>query len=621
MSAIWDGNCAYLFGGYDGYSYFDHILRYDPVQDQLTTMNATLPMGIKWMSAVWTGTYAYIFGGRTASEVSNQIVRYDPIADSATVVSATSPENVMATSAVWTGSYAYIFGGRTMENVDSSSIFKYDPVLDSCSLVGESLPSPRAETCAIWAGQSGFIFGGSHPPQIFDEIVRFAPEDTGLIGYWKFDEGSGNVAYDSSGNNNDGVIVNATYSNDAPCLESNFSLEFSGTLAPSVSAYSYVTIPDSPSLRPNLGLTVEAWIKAFNVQGRHILAKEYGAGTDDSYALWYDWDSYLRFGIKTQASSVGVPIPSMDQWHHIAGVCDGSYLRLYVDGNEVVSGQFSIQLLYDSNPVLIGADDNNGDDIPDEVWNGLIDEVKIYDYARTPEEIWNDYSGCITLLSASISPLSASISVGSSVTFASTVSGGPPPYSYQWYLNNNPISGATLNTWAFTPATAGNYAVHLNVTDNLGNIAKSNEASVAVAAQLVASISPMSASVLVGQPVAFASTVSGGYAPYSYQWYLNGNPVSGATSNTWTFTPTAIGTYNLYLKVTDSYGNATQSEAAHILVATPTPVGGYSFPVGRSAKANPLTLYLAFMLISTIVFTTIKRRATRRTESSPKSFS
>jgi len=40
----------------------------------------------------------------------------------------------------------------------------------------------------------------------------------------------------------------------------------------------------------------------------------------------------------------------------------------------------------------------------------------------------------------------------------------------------------------------------------------------------------MSASIVVGQSVAFTSTVSGGYPPYNYQWYLNDVAVSGATS-------------------------------------------------------------------------------------------
>jgi hypothetical protein len=87
---------------------------------------------------------------------------------------------------------------------------------------------------------------------------------------------------------------------------------------------------------------------------------------------------------------------------------------------------------------------------------------------------------------------------------------------------------------------------------------------------LSVSISPLSASILVGQSVTFTSTVSGGYTPYNYQWYLNGNPVSGATSNTWTFTPTASGIYNVHLKVTDAKANTAQSETACITVATVT---------------------------------------------------
>lgn len=42
----------------------------------------------------------------------------------------------------------------------------------------------------------------------------YEPSTTGLVGFWKFDEGSGTTAIDSSGNGNNGVITNATYSNN-----------------------------------------------------------------------------------------------------------------------------------------------------------------------------------------------------------------------------------------------------------------------------------------------------------------------------------------------------------------------------------------------------------------------
>lgn len=129
------------------------------------------------------------------------------------------------------------------------------------------------------------------------------------------------------------------------------------------------------------------------------------------------------------------------------------------------------------------------------------------------------------------------------------------------------------------------------------------------------SISPFSASINVGQSLTFTSTVTGGTAPYSYQWYLNGNPVSGATSSSWTFSPAASGIYYVCLKVIDAKGKTTQSETARITVAT-IPVGGYSFPIEGYTTAKPLTHYLALIAILTVSFTAIKLHTKRRTKHS-----
>lgn len=118
---------------------------------------------------------------------------------------------------------------------------------------------------------------------------------------------------------------------------------------------------------------------------------------------------------------------------------------------------------------------------------------------------------------------------------------------------------------------------------------------------LSASISPLSASVCVGQSVTFTSTASGGYPPYNYQWYLNGNPVAGATSNTWAFTSTTSGIYYVYLKVTDAKANTAQSETARTTVVT-VPVGGYSIPIERPATAQPVLLNIALIATLTVIF-------------------
>lgn len=81
--------------------------------------------------------------------------------------------------------------------------------------------------------------------------------------------------------------------------------------------------------------------------------------------------------------------------------------------------------------------------------------------------------------SVTISPTSAYITMDESVTFTSTVSGGTPPYIYQWYLN------CGLAEWdgsiaVFTPAQDGYYIIYLEVTDALNITVRSNNATVVV---------------------------------------------------------------------------------------------------------------------------------------------
>ncbi len=173
-------------------------------------------------------------------------------------------------------------------------------------------------------------------------------------------------------------------------------------------------------------------------------------------------------------------------------------------------------------------------------------------------------------LSVSISPTSKVIDLGQYVTFTSSVSGGTSPYSYQWYLDGSAVAGADSSSWVFTPTSADYYLVHLNVTDNLGEEAKSNIAEVTVNPELSVSIQPASTVITLGQSVDFTSTVSGGTPPYTYQWYVNDTEVSGANSSSWTFTPTSTGYYLVSLKVADDTSAAALSDEAEVTVVLPT---------------------------------------------------
>ena len=210
-----------------------------------------------------------------------------------------------------------------------------------------------------------------------------------------------------------------------------------------------------------------------------------------------------------------------------------------------------------------------------------------------------------------ISPMAATIWLGQSVDFTSTVSGQTPPYTYQWYMDNNPVAGATSDSSKFTPSETGMHSVYLKVTDINGNTAQSGTAQITVRLPLSVSISPLDSSILPGQTVKFTSTPVGGAPPYSYQWYLGGKPVAGATSINWTFQPMTSGIFYVYLGVTDAEGNEAQSGISRVEVRS-IPVGGYSVSPEKHANQRPLAISFAVTVALATFLVAAKRRTNRR---------
>jgi len=158
-------------------------------------------------------------------------------------------------------------------------------------------------------------------------------------------------------------------------------------------------------------------------------------------------------------------------------------------------------------------------------------------------------------------PITQSVDAGSTLTLTAEASGVPTP-TYQWYLNNSPISGATLATYSVANVTtdaAGTYKV---VATNSQGSATSNNAVVTVnTAAPAITAQPAPVTVNVGQAINLTATASG-LPPPSYQWYLNGEPIAGATSPTYSVASAATlnaGTYTV--TATNPYGSTTSDGA------------------------------------------------------------
>ena len=196
-----------------------------------------------------------------------------------------------------------------------------------------------------------------------------------------------------------------------------------------------------------------------------------------------------------------------------------------------------------------------------------------------------------------------------------TTSGGttnPAPGAYNYSSGQTvqvtaiPNSGYVLDHWELdgTNVSSSNnpITVTMNANHNLKTVFKTAPAPPTVA------INPPSSTLNPGQSVQFASMVNGGSAPYQYQWYLDGTPVPGATSNTWTFTGTTNGIHYVQLKVTDALNNTAFSNTAQITVTNPVPIGGYAVSYSKQRQTLGIAMYTLLIVAFGAVLTAIKRK-------------
>ena len=174
---------------------------------------------------------------------------------------------------------------------------------------------------------------------------------------------------------------------DSPTLTESqtYSLDFDGS-------DDYVDLGTSSDLKPTAALTVEVWANADNWQSETT-----GKLVSNTHVGGYDL-SIRDAGITFTVYSDGVyrqpqfSNSGYSGWHHIAGTFDGQYAKLYIDGilkNTVDMGTSgnAITYGYPNNSTLLGAEAGTGSTPTGNYLDGKIDEVRIWDVARTQAEI------------------------------------------------------------------------------------------------------------------------------------------------------------------------------------------------------------------------------------------
>ena len=206
-----------------------------------------------------------------------------------------------------------------------------------------------------------------------------------LVAAYGFEEGSGTTAADASGGSNTGTITGATWSAAGRFGQ---ALSFDGD--------DWVTVAHVPALGLTTGMTLEAWVRPVTnepADWRTVMLKERPGGL--AYALYADASSRLPEGtINTggsdAASAVGSPRLPLNTWTHVATTYDGTQLRIYVNGVQVGSRAITGSIVAASGPLRFG-----GNAVWGEYFIGLLDEIRIYDGARTAVEIQTDMNTAV----------------------------------------------------------------------------------------------------------------------------------------------------------------------------------------------------------------------------------
>ncbi len=269
--------------------------------------------------------------------------------------------------------YIYIDGALSNANDDTSSV-------------------DLANTTQLSIGygySSGWPFTGQIDDVKIYNVARSASQirkdyETGPppVAHWRFDENVGQTAYDTSENSNDGTLTNMDTANSWVSGQYGSALSFDG-----VDDYVDVASVDFKTQ----SFSAEAWIKTTDTSAMPV--------SYQNTSGYYGW--YILFtGAVVRGAVVasnGALLASVDAtvtvtddvWHYVSLTDDGSTIKLYVDGVEINSGSSATKVWDTTMHFYAGA--QRPEHASPLYWlDGTIDDVRIYNYARTQKQILED---------------------------------------------------------------------------------------------------------------------------------------------------------------------------------------------------------------------------------------
>lgn len=175
------------------------------------------------------------------------------------------------------------------------------------------------------------------------------------------------------------------------CQAQNYALQFDGS-------NDRIIVSHNNIFKIEDGFTIEAWINA-NVwraeSWQGSLVTKDAQGPDSGFAFRTGKSGTLNFVMSVNQSWKEIssqPVMNRGQWYHVAVVVNNGSIRLFINGEVVATKNYSGTPTSNTRGLFIG--ESSG--FPGRVFNGVIDEIRIWNVARTDQEIFDNQATAFT---------------------------------------------------------------------------------------------------------------------------------------------------------------------------------------------------------------------------------
>jgi len=245
------------------------------------------------------------------------------------------------------------------------------------------------------------------------QLPSYLPSN-GLLGWWPFNSN----ANDESGNGKNGNPLNVILAPD------RFGVPNSAYMFNGINS-KIVTALNSTNSNP---VSISCWINTSVSQANEIGIVVARTGPGNSNGLYiFNNIQYLmsisECGQSFHYAAYQIPKVNDGKWHHYVGTYNGNMMKVYIDGILRVSQPLTVPICINSK-FIFGHDDA----FPGRFFNGLLDDIGIWNRELLQSEIDQLYQACAPFITGN--PINQTVDVGKNAVFI--VTSADTNSTYQW---------------------------------------------------------------------------------------------------------------------------------------------------------------------------------------------